>query len=369
MAIIRKIFLTSLAVFGLLFLAASVVYAAGQSAATETAAPVETSLSAEATQAVEASASLADEPQALEGVTVKEPAGIPSNFGLFWRNLRERISLALTFDPVKKAEKSLKFAEERVKLAAYIIQNSGDPKVQEKAQKALDKANQYIQRVEERQDNLLKNAGERAKTLMSNLAWHYANKERVLEKMEDKLPLEKLEKFQQFRQQVEDKQGKILEALANNSNLPAEVKQKIKQVKENVQAKLQNRQEFRVEQKDILDKIKAGNQAAREQLETLRQEKLQSLEQARQLYKVKMQEIIDQIKAGQQGAVEKLKQLNQQRQREMSAQGESLPAFTKVDMEQGWYWGDANQKKPGTPSPWLYRNAGTRSAQWYDPSR
>ena len=46
-----------------------------------------------------------------------------------------------------------------------------------------------------------------------------------------------------------------------------------------------------------------------------------------------------------------------------------IPAITQSDIAQGWYYGDANQKKSGTPSTWLLRNAGTRSAQWYDPSK
>jgi len=46
----------------------------------------------------------------------------------------------------------------------------------------------------------------------------------------------------------------------------------------------------------------------------------------------------------------------------------NIPAFTEVDMKQGWYWGNRDQRKPGTPSTWLLRYEGTRSAQWYDPN-
>jgi len=45
----------------------------------------------------------------------------------------------------------------------------------------------------------------------------------------------------------------------------------------------------------------------------------------------------------------------------------NIPAFTAEDKMRGWYYGDKNQKKPGTPADWLVRNAGTRSAQWYNP--
>lgn len=45
----------------------------------------------------------------------------------------------------------------------------------------------------------------------------------------------------------------------------------------------------------------------------------------------------------------------------------NIPAFTAEDKMRGWYYGDKKQMKPGTPSDWLVRNAGTRSAQWYNP--
>lgn len=46
----------------------------------------------------------------------------------------------------------------------------------------------------------------------------------------------------------------------------------------------------------------------------------------------------------------------------------NIPAFSKTDMEQGRYYGDKDQKKPGTPGTWVLRNAGTRSAEWYNPA-
>lgn len=45
----------------------------------------------------------------------------------------------------------------------------------------------------------------------------------------------------------------------------------------------------------------------------------------------------------------------------------NIPAFTAEDKMRGWYYGDKKQMKPGTPANWLVRNAGTRSAQWYNP--
>jgi len=45
----------------------------------------------------------------------------------------------------------------------------------------------------------------------------------------------------------------------------------------------------------------------------------------------------------------------------------TLPSFTDYDLEQGWYYGDINQRKPGTPKHWLHSAEGTRSARWFNP--
>ncbi len=41
--------------------------------------------------------------------------------------------------------------------------------------------------------------------------------------------------------------------------------------------------------------------------------------------------------------------------------------FSKADIHYGCYWGDAHQKKSGTPANWVLIYSGTRSAQWCDP--
>jgi len=43
--------------------------------------------------------------------------------------------------------------------------------------------------------------------------------------------------------------------------------------------------------------------------------------------------------------------------------------FNQGDAQQGWYYGEYNQKKIGTPDSWEHKFSGTRSAQWYDPNK
>mgnify|MGYP001570933074 CR=1 FL=1 len=282
----------------------------------------------EANQVLTESISLDDEIEPLDGVEVTEVKSVPSGFGFWWSNVREWVSTGVTFDPVKKAEKQLKFAEERMRLADYIIQNSTDPKAQEKAQQMLEKANSHIQKIEERKDNFVNKTDERSQKLLRNIAKHNLNKQRILEKIEDKLSPEKLEEFQRLRKAFEEKDKNFLNDLQNNPNIPQEIKDRVKDVLLRVENTHKIREEFRIQQKAILDEIKAGNQDAKEQFEKLREERKQNLEKIREQFKERKEEIIDRIKEGEEGAVKELKELNQERQKEATKIREEMKQKT-----------------------------------------
>ena len=295
----------------MLFIAPSV------KAQNENTAPLtNTTVSSEAEQALAESADLDDKLEQLDGLKVDEVKKIPSGFGFWWRNVREWVSTSLTFDLVKKAEKQLKFAEERMKLADYIIQNSTDPKVQEKAQKMLEKANQHIQKIEERKDNLIKKADEKSQKLLENIAKHHLNKERILEKIEDKLSPEKLEEFLRLRRIAEEKRQNFLNDLKNDPNVNQEIKDKVTNVLSRVENIHKIREEFRMQHKDILEKVKAGSEEAKKEFEELRRESEKNQEQINEQLKERKVEIINRVKEGNKDAIGELKELNQERQKE-----------------------------------------------------
>jgi hypothetical protein len=47
---------------------------------------------------------------------------------------------------------------------------------------------------------------------------------------------------------------------------------------------------------------------------------------------------------------------------------QNCPLITDEELATGWYFGQLNQKKPGTPDTWLHKGEGTRSAMWFDPN-
>lgn len=46
---------------------------------------------------------------------------------------------------------------------------------------------------------------------------------------------------------------------------------------------------------------------------------------------------------------------------------ENCPHITQEELDAGWYYGELDQKKPGTPDTWIHILEGTRSAMWIDP--
>jgi len=47
---------------------------------------------------------------------------------------------------------------------------------------------------------------------------------------------------------------------------------------------------------------------------------------------------------------------------------ETCPAITQEELDNGWYYGQLNQKRPGTPHTWLHKDEGSKSAMWFDPN-
>ena len=280
---------------------------------------VQTSVAAAAEEAIEESVALADEPEVLDGVEVDEPDNIPSGFGLWWQNLRERIALGLTFNSVKKAEKQMAFSAERIKLAEYMLANSADEGVRQKAQEMLERAAEYMEKIQERQNEFVQNAGQdrRIQALLQNAAKNQLNVERIFEKLEDKLSAEKLEAFQAWREEVETAQEQLLTALKTGQKLPDELKEKAREIQARIENILQEREEFRAQQKGILDEIKAGREEAKAALEELRETRQEALEKTREAYKEEKTEIIERINSGEEAAARELLQLNQEKKLEM----------------------------------------------------
>lgn len=254
---------------------------------------------------------------------LSETVSVPGAFGLFWRNIRERVSIALTFNTVKKAEKQLQYAEERMQIAeAVAVQAVSNPQLQDKAEKIMERANQLMEKVQERQELFNNSEDTRVRALLRNTATQMVQREAVLNKIETILSPERLQKFETTRIKNIENSQRLLNAL-NNEKIPEEIQIHLQEVKQRIEEHSQEVKQFQEEKKELLDKAAVGIEEAKLQLKELNRERVeirkeQQIEQKQLRQEVKdnikemKQELSDQAVEDSAGAATQLQEIKQQ---------------------------------------------------------
>lgn len=202
--------------------------------------------------------------QQLDNVKIKEISNIPNDFSILWKDLKNNLFLTFTFDKVKKAEKRLQFAEEKIRVANFITENSNDTKTQEKAKKMIEMADKQITKIEIQKDKLLNNVDEKTIHLLNNLSIHKSNTEKVLDKMEYKTPEAKLEQFQIFRKDLSENGNSFLVEAINNPNIPTSTKQIIINNQQRIEEKQLDKKEEKIDTKNLLQEVKFDDKSIKE---------------------------------------------------------------------------------------------------------
>lgn len=230
------------------------------------------------------------EEEQLDGVTVETPTSVPSGFGLWLRDWREKISLALTFDPLKKAEKQLLFAEERMKIAEKIIAESTNPNAQEKAKKMIEQAQKHIVQLQEKQSKWIENKDERVEKLKNNLATHELRQDEILAKIEEKLPEEAKEKFEEMRQGMLE-QAKTLIGDIDDGEMSEKTAEHLIDVRERIDSSLGAVKDFSNQKQIILKDYNLSNQEIQDQLRLLWEQRKTKMEEIRMQYKIEQENL------------------------------------------------------------------------------
>lgn len=250
----------------------------------------------------------------LTDIDVNEPSNIPTAFGLLWQSFKEKASLAFTFDEAKKAEKLLKYAEERTRIAELITEASEDPEMQEKATAMIEKASRYMEKIMEKKEKFIEKTDDRSTKLLENIAKQELNKERVLEKLEDKISIENLEKFQALRKDIEQKAEDFLNTIENNTEISDELKALIMKKFQLIQNTIQKREQIRNQNKELLGEARDGNAEAKEELQKKRTEILESRKETIAEMQTLKQTLIEKLTSGDDElkakALEQIKSLN-----------------------------------------------------------
>ncbi|MBI5369745.1 hypothetical protein HZA85_00935 [Candidatus Uhrbacteria bacterium] len=313
---------------------------------TSTAWAQTTDASSAADTQVEALASQAQEAEpTYDGITVEEPQQAPSGFGLLWRGLRERVSLALTFNPIKKAEKAMKFAEERMLIAEKVLDKSTDDQAKEQAKKMLERADQLMERVKSSQQDALQ-TGEESQTtrLLKNRATQFERQQKILDRIEQKTG-EEGDDVLELREKFAER-GKELEQAINNEQVPEEVRAHLKDVKEKIEAHAQEVQTHVEQARELMQQIQQGSEDAAAKLEALRQERRDQLDKQmeegkkfKERFEKSFEKKLDDLKSKAEGGDEKASLMIQKIQERPELQGmfeDRMGAFAPpVEGEEG----------------------------------
>ncbi len=244
--------------------------------------------------------------EVMEGVEIEEPTKVPSGLGLFWRGVRERVSVGITFDPVKKAEKRLEYAARRMRLAEYMVENSDDSRVQERAERVVRRASNLMEKVEKKKEKWVENTDERSRRLLKNITSYQVRKDRVWDVIEERLPEERVDKLKELREEGLERGRRLMNAI-ENGKAPEPVKEHLRRVKEKVEQHAQEVRLYRERRVELLKDAKEGDDVAKDKLKDLRENRVEKLKSRREVYKEKRGVLIEAAKEGDQGAKKKLK--------------------------------------------------------------
>ncbi len=206
-----------------------------------------------------------------EDLGVSEPKLLPDNPFYFLKNWAREIQEVLTFNPIRKAELRMKFANEKLIEIKKIVQKTQDP---EKIKKATENYQQEVEKIKNQVEKIKEKAKEnpQVESFLDKFLHQQTLHQKLLQKLETQVPPEAFEKIEEAREEhlerfkdvmlkLEDRKEKItekldkileeqkgsqfkefknLEVLKNlEEKVPEEAKEAIKQAEENALKRLQ----------------------------------------------------------------------------------------------------------------------------------
>ena len=242
-----------------------------------------------------------------EDLGVSEPKLLSDSPFYFLKNWARGIQSVLTFNPVKKAELRMKFANEKLIEAKKMVEKTKDP---EKIKKATENYQQEVEKIKNQVEKIKEKVKEnpQVESFLDKFIHQQTLHEKLLEKLETQVPSQAFEKIKEAREahlerfqsvmlKLEDRPEKItekldkileeqkgsefkefknLEVLKNlEEKVPEEAKEAIKQAEGKALKRLQgNLEKMSPEDqerfKDYLEKVSGEKEKHMEILENLK---------------------------------------------------------------------------------------------------
>jgi len=199
----------------------------------------------------------------LEGIETETFSGEPpGRVSLWWRGIKENVSLAFTFDPIEKNKKRLKFAEERMGIANSYAKNVQGPNDTKRIEESVRRAHSMMEKIGEDSDKWLKPGNKDSQQLLGNMMRHQLNRENALDFIEGRLHDNNLTGIREMRQKGLKISQRLLGEVESHE-LPEPVKQHVDGLKKQFAGYENEVGKFRTErQKMIQLKVNGDGEAA-----------------------------------------------------------------------------------------------------------
>ncbi|MBI4714020.1 hypothetical protein HY771_02435 [Candidatus Uhrbacteria bacterium] len=212
-----------------------------------------------------------------EGFKVEEPTEVPSGFGLFMRSMRERLSLTFTFNPDRRAERAMKFAEERMLIAEKMFEQGDGEELRLRARRMLEIAKTMMDRSQDSEDEALEDPDEETERLLRNRVRQFERHRAILDRLEEKVSEETRDEILNFREEMAAR-ARRLENAIQNENIPEEIREHLEDVKERIEAHALEIREHVEEAQALRERAEQGDDEAAEELEELEERRREMIE-------------------------------------------------------------------------------------------
>lgn len=213
-----------------------------------------------------------------EGFEVAEPTTVPSGFGLWVRSLRERLALRFTIDPNRRAERAMKYAEERTLLAERMLEQTDGEEVRLRARRMLETVKQMMDRSDDDEDEALQNPDEATERLLRNRARQFERHRRIMDRMENKTSEEMKEEILNFREKFTAR-ARRLENAIQNEKIPEKIREHLEDVKERIETHAKEIREHVEETQTLRERVEQGDEEAEEELEKLEERRREMIKE------------------------------------------------------------------------------------------
>ncbi|MDP2820921.1 MAG: DUF5667 domain-containing protein [bacterium] len=168
-----------------------------------------------------------DESAVNEDLGVSEPTILPDSPIYFLKNFYRRIADIATFNDTKKMENRLQWANEKLAEIKKLSELKNNPQVLEKALEAYQSEVEKIKEISSKvsDENLNEAQKEKLNTFLDKLAKQQILHQTILGKLESQVPAEVFQKIQQVRERHLEKFGEVMNKLEKD---PEKLKQRLK---------------------------------------------------------------------------------------------------------------------------------------------